>query len=99
MSIDFKKKMAFKKDDKQPRKHPPLENDCMRFELPEIKGETTKATLFDFKDENLKNNGMVWIPKSCYTIKWRPRYEPLPGDDKEDVIDIKTWFYEKEIEK
>jgi hypothetical protein len=91
--------MAFKKDDGKVRKHPPLEKDWTRVLLPEIKASTGKATLFDFKDTSLKGNGMIWIPSSCYKIRYRPRFTPLPGDDADDVLDIKTWFYEKEIEK
>lgn len=98
--INFKKKMAaFKKDDGKPRKHPKLEEGWVRIVLPEIKGETVKATLFDFKDPKVGHRGLLWIPKSLYQRHWRPRFTPLPGDDKDDVLDIKEWFYKKEIEK
>lgn len=91
--------MAFKKEDGKPRKHPPLEAGYTRVLLPNIDGSTDKACLFNFKDTTLKDDGRVWIPRSCYKIRYRPRFNPLPGDDKDDVVDIKTWFYEKEIEK
>lgn len=89
--------MAFKPLRTIPIKHPPVELGWIRVELPEIGAGTDKATLFDFKDPKLKNHGLVWIPKSCFKIRYGGA-GLIPGDDPA-VVDIKEWFYRREIEK
>lgn len=78
-----------------PYKHPKVEAGWVRVELPEVGAATDKATLFDFKDPALKNHGLIWIPKNCFKIHWAGVRK---GDDP-SVLDIKEWFYQKEIEK
>lgn len=81
--------------DRPPHKHPPVELGWIRVLLPEVAGGSDKATLFDFKDAKLHNHGLIWIPKSCYKIRYGLTKE---GDDP-SVIDIKEWFYRREIER
>lgn len=88
--------MAFKNiTDRPPHKHPRVEMGWIRVELPEVAAETDKAILFDFKDPKLKNHGLIWIPKTCCNI----RYGFTKEGDEPSVLDIKEWFYNREIEK
>jgi hypothetical protein len=90
--------MGFKQlKDRAPFKHPEVEKGWTRVDLPEIKAETSKAALFDFADPALKNNGLIWIPKACYKIRWGGS-GLNPKDDTQSVLDIADWFYKKEIE-
>lgn len=84
--INFKKRTT-------PGKHPPVELGFTRIELPEVEATTDKATLLGF-EYGVK----IWVPKSLFKIRWGYSGQ-VEGDDKQSVIDIATWFYEKEIEK
>lgn len=88
--------MAFKNiTNRPPHKHPKVELGWIRVELPAIEASTDKATLFDFKDDKLKNNGLIWIPNSCF----KTRYGFTKEGDEPSVLDVKEWFYNREIEK
>lgn len=73
--------MAFKPKPKLGQPLPKLPEGYTRTGYTNIEGSTSKATLFVF--DELK----IWIPNSCFKIV---EYE-------KGVVDIKSWFYDKEI--
>jgi hypothetical protein len=90
----FAKLLQDKRDGVKPKPftHPKLEADYYRIFFDDIKATTDKAVLFKLEDGR-----KMWIARSNFIMRYG-RQSGVTESDRNDCIDVISWFYENEIE-
>lgn len=73
--------------------HPPLEPNMVRLSYVSVEASTDKAVLVKLEDGAAPR----WIPKSALKFRYYTGYNNSLDVDKDSVIDVAEWFYNKEL--